>query len=259
MTSLIHNPNVAGGNGLGIALGLYPGASGFYSLSGRDNVNQKAQGVDLWHGVADQLPTPPSGGEQMTLVSTSADDDKDAGIGTRSVEIHYIDAAGDQQIETVELEGLTPVSTIATDIRFVNFLHSASVGSNGVAVGDVSIYKFGDALTVYNMIQAGGNMSLTTSRMIPAGRSFYLTRWNATSTSQNKAVTLRIRATSDNGVLLSGIFLFKDSATLEVATYARTFSVPIKIPALAIIKVSAWALQVGTNVSASFDGFLIPN
>lgn len=252
--STIHNPD---SNAFLISKGLIPGTGCFDSLGERDAVDQKVQGVDVWRGTADFIPEPPDVGEQMSLVSTSANDDKDAGTGVRRVRIEYIDAAGDEQTEDIDLEGLTAVDTVATDIRFVNAIHAIDVGSNGVADGDITIYQFGAPATVYNTIIAGGNMSVTISRMIPAGHSFYLTGWNGTSTTQNKQVTLRIRSTSRNGVLEPGVYLFIDSATLEVNTYSRVFACPVKIPGLAIIKVSAWALQVGTNVSASFDGYLI--
>ncbi len=252
--SQIINPDLSG---LDISLGLVPGAKGFGSLAERDGLNQKVQGVDLWRGTADELPTPPDSGEQMTLVSTDANDIDTTGTGARTVRVEYIDANGDEQEEIVALNGLTPVDMLATNIRFVNAIHTVTVGSNGVAVGDISIYKFGDANTVYNMIAAGGNMSVTTSRMVPAGKRFLLKRWTATSTTQNHQVTIRIRSTSRAGILYPGVFLFIDSATLEVNTYEHTFNYPVLIPALAIIKVSAWANQVGTDVSASFDGVLL--
>lgn len=239
-----------------VGLGNIPGASCFDSLAERSNVDQKVEGVDVWRGTADQIPVPPSGGEQMTIVSTEAADFA-TGTGVQELVIEYIDAAGDQRTETIVPTGLAPKDTVATDIRFVNAIRASKVGSFGVAEGTITIYQKGDPTRVYNLVVAGGNMSLTSSRMIPAGHSFYVQGWTATSTTQNKQIALRLRATSRNGILIPGVFLFIDSAVLEVATYRRRFACAHKIPALAIIKVSGWANQVGTDVSASFDGVLI--
>jgi hypothetical protein len=192
----------------------------------------------------------------MTLVSTQAADAA-AGTGVQSVDIHYIDANGDMQVENRSLSGLTPVNTVATNIRFVNEIHAAAVGSGGVAAGNITLYKLSTPATIYNMIAAGGNMSLVTSRMVPASKTFYLSSWNATANVAAKPVTIRIRATQHGGTLIDGVFIFIDSAALELASYSYKFPVPVKIPALAIIKVSAWTSGAGASVSAGFGGYLV--
>lgn len=255
--SNIENTDIgAGGYGFDVARGLIPGSGCFTSLGERESLNQKVQGVDIWRGTADTIPEPPDVGEQMTVVSDDAGDAL-AGTGVQTVRIEYLDAAGVEKTEDIDLNGLTGVNTIATDIRFVNAMYAVAVGSNGVAEGNITIHQTGTPATVYNLIYIGGNMSLTVARMIPAGKSFYLTRWTATSTTQNQQVAIRIRATQRDGVLIQGVYLFIDSVIVEVDTYEHTFSCPIRIPALAKIKVSAWPNQVGTDVSATFDGILL--
>jgi hypothetical protein len=248
--------------GLSIARGLVPGGKCWASLAERLNVEAKSvepTGVDVWHGVANQLPVPPSTGEQMEVVSSNAADNAN-GTGIQQVEIHYLDGSGDQRSEVLTLDaadGTTPVQTQATDIRFVNELHATRVGSNGVAQGDIDIRSVATPLNVFNRILLGGNYALTVSRMVPRGHSFFLKYWTATSTVQNKQVTLRIRATQHGGTPIPGVFLFLDSAVLEVSTYEHVWACPPRIPALSIIKVSAWANQVGTDVSAAFNGYLL--
>jgi hypothetical protein len=245
--------------GLAVSAGRVPGAKCLDSLGEREAVAILAQGVDIWRGVADQLPVPPSTGEQMEVVSSDVGDNA-SGTGVREVEIHYIDRNGDQQTETLTLhatDGTIPVQTQATDIRFVNEFHSRTVGSNGVALGNVEIRSVATPTNVFNHIALGGNMAVTISRMVPRGHSFYLKHWTATSTVQNKQVTVRIRATQHDGRIIPGVFLFIDSAVLEVSTYQQEWACPPRIPAFAIIKVSAWARQAGTDVSAAFNGYLL--
>ena len=141
----------------------------FWSMGERQAVAVTATGDDAWRGTATTTPVPDqTTGEQMTLVSTSAEDGV-AGTGVTSVRIHYLDGNWEQQEEMITLDGLTPVDTVATDIKFINVLHAESVGTNGVAVGDITIYKKGAASTVYTLLAVGGNMHLTSSRMVPAG------------------------------------------------------------------------------------------
>ena len=59
----------------------------------------------------------------MTIVSTDAGDTF-GGNGVNSLQIHYLDANGDAKTETVNMNGLTGVNTVATDIRFVQYIHS---------------------------------------------------------------------------------------------------------------------------------------
>ena len=80
---------------------------------------------------------PPAAGLQMSLVSTSASDGV-AGTGVRSVEIHYLDDTLTPLIETVVLNGTTPVLTVATNMRFIQCMHMITFGSNKKAVGTIT-------------------------------------------------------------------------------------------------------------------------
>jgi len=229
----------------------------------RENIDKVTTGVDLWRGTADALPVPDqTTWEQMTLVSTNAADD-DGGTGINTVYIHYLDVNWEQQNETVILDGENPVNTIATDIKFVQDIHAVTVGSSGVAVWNITIYQTGDDTIVYDMIEAWGNMSLTISKMVPANKTFFLTRWTASATWAGKPIFLRIRSTDHHKVLYNWgnpTFIFKDTVTLEWwGTFVREWDTDerIQIPAKSIIKISAWAVQSWANVAGSFEWELI--
>ena len=101
----------------------------FFSAQGtRASVSTTTSGDDVWSGTATTLPIPVSTGVQMTVVSTSGNDAA-AGSGIRTIEIHYLDANGNEQIEGVTMNGVTGVNTVATNIRFVNEFYAETVGT----------------------------------------------------------------------------------------------------------------------------------
>lgn len=223
----------------------------------RLNISSVTNGEDIWEGTASTIPTPADAGEWMTLVSTSIEDDS-AGIGIRTVLIDYLDDNGIPRSETVTMDGTTEVNTLATNIRFVQEICALSTGSNGAAVGTISIYKKGFPATVYNIMSPGGNCSLNTARMVPANhiliiRNFSVSGGNASS---GKTVDLRLRSTSKDGTLTQ-IFHLIDNALVFNSGIFREFSSSQNIPALAIVKVTGYTPLAGQDVQSSWDGYTI--
>jgi hypothetical protein len=213
-------------------------------------------GIDVWGGVADVIPHPVVAGEQMTVVSTSAEDGV-AGTGVLTIRIEYIDGNGEAQVEDITMNGLTPVNTVATDIAFVNHMFTTSRGSNGVALGNIDIYKLGDASTIYNRILAGGNKDLTIAIRVPANTTYFINEWHCAVTG-NKPTAVRLRSTDWSGVLYDGddpVFIFKDTAFIGEGNFDRDFDPPIKVPGGSTIKVSTWAQQAGAFITAGIGGF----
>lgn len=244
-----------------IARGAIDGWTKFTGFGERDNIQVVSQGSDLWRGTSVTPPWPNQvGGEQMMVVASDFDDRLN-GTGIQKVEIDYLDAIGNEQYETVNLNGTAWVRTIGTNIRFVNAIHAMQVGSGTVASGDISICANGTLTTVYNMISIGNNMSLSSQRMVPYGKTFYLHEWSASCVAANSTTIsrLRLRATTAHGTRLSGVFLFNETAHFNNSTYNKHFSVPEKIPQLSVIKVSAWTATAGAYASASYSGFLEDN
>jgi len=244
-----------------IARGVIDGMTEFLGFGERDNIQIVVVGSDIWRGTSVAQPWPDQfGGEQMMVISSDFDDRLN-GTGIQKVEIDYLDAIGNEQYETVNLNGTAFVRTVGTNIRFVNAIHATLVGSGTVASGDISICANGTLITVYNMISVGGNMSLSTSRMVPYNKTFYLHEWTASCIAPNTSTItrLRLRATEAHGTRVNGVFLFNDTAHLNNSVYTKHFSVPKKIPQLAVIKVTAWSNAVGGFAAASYSGCLETN
>ena len=240
-----------------IARGVVPNHAALRGFGERESVAVETRGVDVWRGPTSIVPLPDGiTGEQLAIVSTNTQDSS-GGIGVSQILIHYVDAGGTLHDELVNLNGTNTVFTAVSNITFVNEVHTTAVGTNGVAVGDISIHKVGDTNTVYNIIKAGGNMSLSCIRKIPANTNYYITSFTA-SAAGNKPAAIRIRSTDHHGALYDGVnpvYIFKDAMFLGEGASGREFNPPILIPGNTIVKVSVWATQAGINVAASFNGW----
>jgi len=228
----------------------------FSSMGEKSSIGTTIQGEDLWEGVATQLPVPPDAGEQMTVVSSSAADAPVLG-GVITIRIEYLDENGLQQTEDIAMNGTTPVDTTSLKISFVNDMYALTVGANGVAAGNIIIYRKGDAARIYNMVSIGGNKSLVINRKVPSNKILFITGWGA-SEANNKKTSYRLRATCnpDGNELVQG-FLFKRSLLATGTTIAEEIDPPIKICSGALVKISAWATGGGGTGSGSFNGYLV--
>ena len=222
-----------------------------------------AAGEDVWRGNQlaaaptshTSIPLPADAGEQMSIESEHATDTI-AGVGAQIVTIEYLDGSGNEQTTTVELNGTTGVQLTPTDVRFVNDMYVSQAGTNGVAVGNLFIYKTGTAGLVYNMIYEGGNKSLVPHRMVPNNKTLYIEDWNCAETS-NKSTIARIRADcTPAGVRQQGVYLFKGTFFINTFASSRDI-VHRKIPELSVLKVSAWSTLGGSNLSINWWGVLV--
>jgi hypothetical protein len=242
-----------------IGLELVDGHEEFKGLGRRDGLTTLATGEDVSNVTiltAGTLPYPDqSVGEQMTLVSTSAQDGV-AGTGALTVKVHYIKADGTYNHEIVTMTGLTPVNTIATDIRFVQQITVETLGTfGGAAAGKIDIYRTGTATRIYANILAGDNQSLNSHRMVPTGLTFWLKGMTVSSTS-SKPISVRVTATCDHaGVYSGGVFKFTEIVECQDTALHIDFKVPRKIPPLAIIKGKTVSSQAGGSASVSFEGW----
>ena len=256
---------------LEVLRGAIPGIAVMTGYGERESIGTTATGEDMWRGnelsatpsspASDILiPTPAAGGEQMTVISESVEDVA-GGDGASTIIITYIDSSGDQQTTPLTLNGTTAVDVTPADVKFVQEMSVSSLGSGnvtGVSVGNIRIYQKADDTLVYNMIAAGGNESLVSARMVPAGKTLYLQGWNAGEASNQGRLTMRLRsdATVVPGVLQTGVFLFRSTAYINQSTTGE-IALGFKIPAGATVKASAWAASVNSEASVTWWGYLV--
>lgn len=237
-----------------VGLGLKTGHSPFGGFGERSALSTAATGDDLWNGTATTLPIPAAAGEQLTVVSTSAADAA-AGANVRTIDIHGLDANGVECSETVTMNGTTPVNTVRTDWRFVQSIHTQSMGTAyAAAAGVITCYKTGSAATVYNQLNIGGNTSLNSARMVPLGKTFLMSTIHVSACS-NKPISIRLRASSTVEDVLCNFFQYKDAFFLIDSAMSKTYDIPLKFPALCIIKATAFSATAGGDASVSYGGW----
>ena len=238
-----------------IAEGNIAGHTRFGAFGERENVAVIANGSDMWNGVATTQPYPVSTGEQLSIVSTSAQDGV-GGTGVLTVTIHYLDDSGTSQTTEVTMNGTTAVNLTPALVKFVQFIHTETVGTNGASVGKITIYKTGTASSVYKFIAIGSNSSEDAMRMVPSGKTAYLTTCYATAAE--KSVSTHLRVTAHNNEYIENVFIPHFSAFLKDSTINQEFNVPIMCPSLSIIKMSVFvpATKAGADVSGGFFGWV---
>jgi len=237
-----------------------------WAMGERESIGTTTQGEDIWRGnelsntpiapsSTTTIPTPPTAGEQMTFISENDADNGATATGVLTLRMEYLNANGDEMYEDITMNGTTPVNTSATDIRFINDIYSLTVGSNGVAEGNIRVMSQANNALVYNMIHQGGNKSLVPHRMVPNGKKLILKGWHA-SEGNNKRCAFRIRSTDMYGELIPGVFCFKDTAYLNQNSSGELI-LNRQIPPLSIIKISGWATAINAEAGVGWWGYLI--
>lgn len=220
---------------------------------GEHEITGAVSNVDIWGGPTDVQPEPDPAGYALFVKSDNAADTL-AGIGGQVVEVHYLDTAGAEQIVQADMNGTAEVDTGVTDCMFVQEHHVFTVGSNLVAVGNIDCLA-GTGGAVISRIAADGNQSMSTMRQVPAGKRVIIKGWHGMGTAATvKQANLRLRSSSNDGVLNAGVYQFHDSVRVKDSGSGH---LPLEfiVPALAIVKVSAWS-SGSLGVTARWNGFL---
>lgn len=241
---------------LEVAKGDIPGHK-VYTIAGRkDNIDNTT--LDDISQVPATTIVPNPGGIQLELVSSSANDTI-AGTGAQQVEIHYLDVDGLEQNEIVDMNGVTPVNTVAVDIDRIQWIHVHRLGAGATetAQGNIDLRDTTGA-TIFERIVAGGNQSLNAHYHIPADKTGYLLGWQVSALAF--AVDFRLRATVQRfgRTLIPGVFLFQDAIVIDVGTSGWIpYLVPLRCPANSEVKISALSTAAGGDGGAQFGILLI--
>lgn len=196
---------------------------------------------------------------QMRVVSSSANDAA-AGTGVRTIELDYLDTNYAAQSETVTLNGVTPVNTVATNILRVNNVHTMTTGTGLVAAGNIQVQNTAGSV-VYRQVSAGFNVDLTTVFTVPAGKKYFISAVNGSEgTAAGTHFTqffLRMTA-NEEGVLTAGIFQIHDAFACLNNGIDTEYSMPLLAPAQADVKITAVSDAGGASAvcTAHFSGWL---
>lgn len=203
------------------------------------------------------IPTPD--GIQLRAVSSSANDIAVTGSGIRTLELYFLDTNYNMQSETITMNGLTPVNTVATNIQRVLWIHTYTAGAGGVAAGNISLTNIAGTVT-YEYIVAGGNRSLSSHFTVPDGKTGFILGWQSSSVKQDMSIRLRATVHFHNRtLLLPGVFIFHNVMTLKDSSLYDPMKPPLSFPAHCDIKVSALAGTANGDCEAGFSILLVDN
>jgi hypothetical protein len=192
---------------------------------------------------------PPAAGVQMSVVSSSANDAA-AGTGVRTLRIVYLDANLVQQVETVTLNGTTPVTTVATNIRFIIKLIGITYGSLKAAGGNISVSHSG---TTYGYLPTGFIVDSTAVYMPPAGKRLMITGLSAGSSSGSAVakVIVHIAVSKYGDVDYSADSIFVPIAGVALQDNSESMSLPVPFE---ISAGTAFCMLATTDKAATIVG-----
>jgi len=176
----------------------------------------------------------------VDVASTDAADDKDS-TGLRTVEIEGLDADGNEQSETITLEGQAEQTSTNTWSAINGFL-GLTAGSGNKSAGDIWVgngtFTSGVPATKYFVGEVGHNHGLTAYYTVPLGKKLFLRGLTFSVVGSNKELEITIETSTDNG----NLWIIEDEIS---GTSGMAFHVPAisfhEIPARTHIRVRAEA------------------
>jgi len=208
----------------------------------------------------------PAAAAQRSLASSSANDAA-AGTGARTVKIRYFDGAGDGPFEeVVTLNGVTPVNTVATDIRFIELMEVLTVGAVGSNVGTITLYGatgggggvVGSIGTGSYVAGVGDNRTIWAHHYTPTGWSVDLAVLVASIQSGGAGTTGKVFLRYTSPLVPNSAEVVVGGVLLLQALFERTYDFHIRIPGL--VRVTAYGVPGVNNATmqASFDWSELP-
>ena len=200
-------------------------------------------------------------GAQRSISSSSASDTAAPGVGARTVRIEYLTSAGVALTETVTLNGVTPVNTVATDICYIEHIFVVTAGSTGRNVGTITLFvATGGGGGVIGTIGVGSlvtgqgdSRTLWAHHYIPAGvtAQFYTLVVSAESGGSGTNATYFMRAV----VLPQGANAEKlvSDVLLVIGPLVRQLAIPITVVGFARTVVYGVPGSNNVKLAASYD------
>ena len=231
-------------NAMDVARGNVPGSRPYTAFGNRTTAGAEDSIVITENGMP-ELFTPPNG-IQLSIASTSASD-------TGRVKIRYLDGDLIESYETVQLSGVSPVLTAATDIRAIN---NAYYLDGAGAVGSVTGASGG---VTYMVIPAGSIQFNTTVQRVPAGKRLMINALYAGSLSGSAAARsmIKLETTFINGDSLADEGILHPVAAIGVQDNSTTLGGfgPFPIPAGEWIALTS-SCDKAADITGGYFGWL---
>lgn len=189
-------------------------------------------------------------GEQVQVQSASANDTL-AGTGIQKVLITYFDTDWTLKTEVVNMNGTTPVLTVAINILRIEDFEAFQVGSGLFAAGNITSTNVG-ATNTFAQIDTGQTRFMRALHFVAPGKIAIMTDLTV-SVPTSSGVFFIIVITKDNTPSGGNLVLFPEngfvvaSHTLTVPLSAQIL-IPGTFPILCDAKTSTVGLQMGITV-----------
>jgi len=207
------------------------------------------------------FPDPLTSGTQFSFRSTSGNDIAN-GIGIRSIEIHYLDNELEEQSEIITMAGASLVTSVATDIRFINEMHVYTFGAGngsiakGHAQGTITALAFG---VVRATILINQRLQKSSARMVPKGKRLFVadTTVGSSSGSADARCTFTLVSSLYNSKLFDDPFLLipYNAMSTQDNSILFTLPVPLQFPAGTVVAIEVSHDKTCT-VEAAFHGWI---
>jgi hypothetical protein len=230
-----------------VAQGLVPGYSSFSVFGYNPDVDQTEE--TIWP--AGGLIPHPTTDSQLTIVSTSTDDDgSPAGTGARTVYIEGLDENYEIVSETVTMNGTTGVTT-TNSYMYVNQFYVVTVGTGGANAGEITAKV---STTLYDLIATGYNTRTTAHYCVPAGYTAYMLEgvFTAGQDSGTTGITGYLKQHGPDGILRVGAVVAINNGSVQY-----DFANPYVIPEKNCIGASAIGAANNNLISAYFNILLV--
>tara|TARA_R110002126_G_scaffold130753_1_gene274286 strand:- start:139 stop:900 length:762 start_codon:yes stop_codon:yes gene_type:complete len=188
--------------------------------------------------------------ETMSIESTDAGDDKDGTTGSKNIIVQGLDNDFNEIEETIDLEGLTPVTTVNSFIR-INRLCCDDVGSSGVNLGKITATAT-TAGTIQASVSIGDGQTEKTQFTVPNGKTGYITNmWVGVGKGDDATIKLFVRKYEKSWRLRRHIDIFESDVDFPFHSY-------IICDAKSDVRMTSLSgINNGIAVSAGYDMYIL--
>lgn len=204
--------------------------------------------------------TPQVGNGQRSFVSASINDTNAAGTGARKIRLTYLPLdMSSMKTEIVNLNGVTAVATVATDIALVEKIEVIECGSAGSNQGIISMKDDAAGLGgTMGSIAQNDNVTYWAHHYVANGKTCYpyAISGGATAVSGRLIPVKSLGPTSGTPLVrnVAGTYLYGPQNAAGYPTVEHEFKVPLPIPGPALVTLNCRPdAATASNTHASFE------
>ena len=234
-----------------IAEGGVSGHNGIYKFGQNESVGTSPETIWDEGGLYPWTDIDAAAG-QVTVSSTSAQDTASTGTGAWTCTIYGLTASGDEQSESFNLAGQTPVTSSRSYGR-VNRVIVNTAGTDNANAGIIRVgtgtVTAGVPAVVWALVEVGRNQTLMTVWTVPNAMTLYVTRANFSIVGVRGAEGT-IYTKPPNELFQTKMLVHLNSGSEEIV-----FDTPLKFTAGTDIDVRGTAEAINTKMAATFSGW----